>query len=108
MYGAHEQNGEWNDEGEWHVVGDEDLESSDDDLLGSDIESSSDEDGDDDDDGLDFGDSSGDDWEYDEQGQAWDEAGMPVLMPGQASPCCAQHCHIHTHAQLYEWAYVGT
>ncbi|CAL5221602.1 g3822 [Coccomyxa viridis] len=82
VYGAHEQNGEWNDEGEWHVVGDEDLESSDDDLLGSDIESSSDEDGDDDDDGLDFGDSSGDDWEYDEQGQAWDEAGMPVLMPG--------------------------
>ena len=87
VYGAHEQNGEWNDEGEWHVVGDEDLESSDDDLLGSDIESSSD-DGDDGDDLLDLGDdgSSGDDWDS-EDGDfegAYDDAGMPILMPGQA------------------------
>ena len=64
VYGAHEQNGEWNDEGEWHVVGDEDLESSDDDLLGSDIESSSNDD-DHDGDMIDLAgdDSSGDDYD---------------------------------------------
>lgn len=64
VYGAHEQNGEWNDEGEWHVVGDEDLESSDDDLLGSDIESSSNDD-DHDGDMIDLAgdESSGDDYD---------------------------------------------
>ena len=79
VYGAHEQNGNWNDEGEWHVVGDEDLESSDDDLLGSDVESSSD-----DHEELDFfgapdvagDDSSGDDYDSmddeDDDGQGAD------------------------------------
>ena len=84
VYGAHEQNGNWNDDGEWHVVGDEDLESSDDDLLGSDVESSSDDNEDHDGHdvlGLAGDDSSGDDYdsmddEDDDDGQGTDGAAM--------------------------------
>ena len=35
VYGAHEQGGEWDDEGEWHLVNDGDFDSSDDDGLGA-------------------------------------------------------------------------
>lgn len=98
VYGAHEQNGEWNDEGEWHVVGDEDLESSDNDLLGSDVESTSDSDGlgieDIEDDDNDF-DSSGEDWDSED----WDEAGMPILHPGPALHRCAWHLQVYRHSQ---------
>ena len=86
VYGAHEQNGEWNDEGEWHVVGDEDLESSGDDLLHSDVESSSDDD-DEEDGGLDLvGDeSSGDDFDGEEESE--DDWGVPLGHMSSGQPC---------------------
>ena len=85
VYGAHEQNGEWNDEGEWHVVGDEDLESSDDDLLGSDVESSSDDDDEDGDLDLVGDESSGDDFESEEESE--DEYGVPLGHMSSGQPC---------------------
>ncbi len=120
VYGAHEQNGNWNDEGEWHVVGDEDLESSDDDLLGSDVESSSD-----DNEELNFfgapdaagDDSSGDDYDSmddeDDDGQGADwlarlshispKPGHAPLMPAVECNACSSSEMPATHSGLLQW-----
>lgn len=117
VYGAHEQNGEWNDEGEWHVVGDEDLESSDDDLLGSDVESSSDDDDEDGDLDLVGDESSGDDFDSEEESE--DEDGVPLGHMSSGQPChfclhafhllqhiTAQHCSLLTIALEHPLAHL--